>query len=568
MVVAAIGAALVAEFAEGALLLFLFSLGHGLEHLAMSRARSAVTALARLAPSRARIRGADGRERDADASEIVPGDLVVVRPGERIAADGEVVEGRSGVDQSPITGESMPVDKEPGMTVFAGTLNGDGALVVRATSPAADTVVARMVRLVSEAQASKSQAERAAERFTRIYVPCVLAMTAAAIVVPPLAGWLAWNEAFLRAMSMLIGASPCALAISTPAAVLAGLARAARGGVLVKGGVHLESLGVIRAVAVDKTGTITRGRPEVAEIRPLPGVDARELLKVAASVEAASSHPIARAIVDAARAQKIDVPTATDSVAVKGKGVEATVEGVRAGVGRPSLFANHPILAANGEVSALSDELASRAQTAMCVVHGTRALGAIGVSDRPRDEARTAVEALRTLGCEVVMLTGDNEATARAVAKEVGIVEVHAGLLPEEKIVRVKGLVESRGAAAMVGDGVNDAPALAAATVGIAMGRGGTDVALEAADVALMSDDLTRLAFAVELGRATRTMVRRNVIFSMGVVAGLIPLTLLGIVPLPIAVVCHEGSTVLVALHGLRLLSMRDAWRRPGAPRG
>jgi Cd2+/Zn2+-exporting ATPase len=336
----------------------------------------------------------------------------------------------------------------------------------------------------------------------------------------------------------------------------------------VKGGVHLESLGVIRAVAVDKTGTITRGRPEVAEIRPLPGVDARELLKVAASVEAASSHPIARAIVDAARAQKIDVPTATDSVAVKGKGVEATVEGVRAGVGRPSLFANHPILAANGEVSALSDELASRAQTAMCVVHGTRALGAIGVSDRPRDEARTAVEALRTLGCEVVMLTGDNEATARAVAKEVGIVEVHAGLLPEEKIVRVKGLVESRGAAAMVGDGVNDAPALAAATVGIAMGRGGTDVALEAADVALMSDDLTRLAFAVELGRATRTMVRRNVIFSMGVVAGLIPLTLLGIVPLPIAVVCHEGSTVLVALHGLRLLSMRDAWRRPGAPRG
>ena len=567
MVVAAIGAALVAEFAEGALLLFLFSLGHGLEHLAMSRARSAVTALARLAPTRARIRGADGRERDADAGEIVPGDLVVVRPGERIAADGEVVEGRSGVDQSPITGESMPVDKEPGAGVFAGTLNGDGALVVRATSPAADTVVARMVRLVSEAQASKSQAERAAERFTRIYVPCVLATTVAAIVVPPLAGWLAWNEAFLRAMSMLIGASPCALAISTPAAVLAGLARAARAGVLVKGGVHLESLGAIRAVAVDKTGTITRGRPEVAELRPLPGVDARELLRIAASVEAASSHPIARAIHDAARAQGIDIPPATDSVAVKGKGVEATVEGVRAGVGRPSLFVGHARLSADGAVSALSDELAARAQTAMCVVHGTRALGAIGVSDRPRDEARTAVAALRALGCEVVMLTGDNEATARAISREVGIDEVHAGLLPEEKIVRVKALVESRGAAAMVGDGVNDAPALAAATVGIAMGRGGTDVALEAADVALMSDDLTRLAFAVELGRATRTMVRRNVIFSMGVVAGLIPLTLLGVVPLPVAVVCHEGSTVLVALHGLRLLSMRDKWRHAAHPR-
>ncbi|MFM7052035.1 MAG: heavy metal translocating P-type ATPase [Planctomycetota bacterium] len=562
MVLAAVGAALVGEFAEGALLLFLFSLGHGLEHLALDRARSAVTALARLAPKRARVRRPDGSEHEIPAAQVAVGDVVVVRPGERIAADGTVSEGRSGVDQSPITGESMPVDKEPGSTVFAGTLNGDGALLVRATAKASDTLVARMVRLVSEAHATKSLAERAAEKFTRAYVPAVLVVTALAIVVPPLAGWYpaesAWRESFMRAMSMLIGASPCALAISTPAAVLAGLARAARGGVLVKGGMHLEALGIVRAVAVDKTGTVTRGRPELSAIACAEGVREEELLRVAASVEQASSHPIARAVVDAAEARGIAVPVAQDSAAIKGKGVEATVDGVRAGVGRASLFDGNPRLAADPRVEVLARGIEARAMTAMSVVHGSRALGAIGVSDRPRPESARAVAALHALGCEVVMLTGDNAATAKAVAGEVGITVVDAGLMPEQKIAHVKELVARHGAVAMVGDGVNDAPALAAATVGVAMGRGGTDVALEAADVALMSDDLSRLPFAIELGRATRAMVRQNVIFSMGVVAALIPLTLLGIVPLSVAVICHEGSTVLVALHGLRLLSRRD----------
>ena len=562
MVVAAIGAALVGEFVEGALLLFLFSLGHGLEHLAMSRARSAVEALARIAPKQARLRLADGSEREVPVEQVAVGDLVAVRPGERIAADGEVCEGRSGVDQSPITGESMPVDKAPGDGVFAGTLNGDGALLVRVTQLASESLVAQMVRLVAEAQASKSTAERAAERFTRIYVPCVLAATALAIVVPPIAGWLDWNEAFLRAMSMLIGASPCALAISTPAAVLAGLARAARGGVLVKGGAHLENLGLLRSIAVDKTGTITRGRPEVSAVSPMPGVGEEELLRVAASVESASDHPIARAVVAAAKARGIAVPPPVDAAAVKGRGVEATVDGVRAGVGRATLFAGHAVLAADPRVEELAAAIQARAMTAMSVVHGGRALGAIGVSDRARPEARQAVAALASLGCEVVMLTGDNAATARAISQEVGIARVEAGLMPEQKIGFVRELVARDGTAGMVGDGVNDAPALAAATVGIAMGHGGTDVALEAADVALMSDDLTRLAFAVDLGRATRTMIRQNVIFSMSVVVGLIPLTLFGLVPLSVAVICHEGSTVLVALHGLRLLSRRDGYER------
>jgi Cd2+/Zn2+-exporting ATPase len=562
MVVAAIGAALVGEFVEGALLLFLFSLGHGLEHLAMSRARSAVTALAKIAPKMARLRMADATEREVAVELVAIDDVIVVRPGERIAADGVIAEGRSAVDQSPITGESMPVDKEPGDGVFAGTLNGDGALVVRVTQLAGESLVAKMVRLVAEAQASKSTAERSAEQFTRVYVPCVLVATALAIVVPPLVFHKDWDQSFLRAMSMLIGASPCALAISTPAAVLAGLARAARGGVLVKGGVHLENLGLLRWIAVDKTGTITRGRPELSAITLMPGVSEEELLRIAASVESTSDHPIARAVVGAARARGIEIPQPKDSIAVKGKGVEAMVDGVRAGVGRATLFTAHADLACDPTLERMAEEIQARAMTAMSVVHGQRALGAIGVSDRARDEAKQAVDALRTLGCEVVMLTGDNSATAQRIAQEVGITRVEAGLMPEQKIGFIRELVAKSGAAGMVGDGVNDAPALAAATVGIAMGHGGTDVALEAADVALMSDDLTRLPFAVELGRATRTMIRQNVIFSMTVVVGLIPLTLFGLVPLSVAVICHEGSTVLVALHGLRLLSRRDRFAR------
>ncbi|MBI1302621.1 MAG: heavy metal translocating P-type ATPase [Phycisphaera sp.] len=565
MVVAAIGAALVGEFAEGALLLFLFSLGHGLESLALDRARSAVSALAGLAPKRARVRGADGVEREVPAEEVAIGDLVVVWPGERIPADGAIAEGRSAIDESPITGESMPVDKEQGASVFAGSLNGDGALVVRVTSLASDTLVARMVRLVAEAQATKSLAERAAERFTRVYVPCVLAATVLAVFVPPLAGWLPWDEAFRRAMSMLIGASPCALAISTPAAVLAGLARAARGGVLVKGGMHLEALGTLRAVAMDKTGTITRGKPVLAKALPAAGVSEEELLRVAAAVESASSHPIARAVVDAAIARGLSLPVVGNAVAVRGKGVEADVDGVRAGVGRASLFASDATRAAGDACEPLRAQLEAEAMTAMSVVRGGRALGAIGVRDTPRPEAAEAIAALARLGCEVTMLTGDNAATATAVAREVGVGTVRAGLLPQQKIDEVQALVARHGFVAMVGDGINDAPALAAATVGIAMGHGGTDVALEAADVALMADDLTRLPFAIDLGRATRAMIRQNVIFSMGVVAILIPLTLFGAVPLSIAVICHEGSTVLVALHGLRLLSRRDPYRRHGS---
>ncbi|RLS65158.1 MAG: heavy metal translocating P-type ATPase [Planctomycetota bacterium] len=556
MVAAALGAASLGNYAEGGLLLFLFATGHALEHYALGRARSAVAALSKLAPDRARLRK-DGTTTVVAASTLVIGDAIVVFPAERIAADGMVLEGATQVDQSPITGESMPVSKDVGDSVFAGTLNGDSQIVVRVTTAASETLVQRMVRLVADAQKSKSKAERSAEKFVRVYVPCVVATTLIAWILPPLVGWLDWNQSFLRAMSMLVGASPCALAISTPAAVLAGLARAARMGVLIKGGAHLEALGTIRAIAMDKTGTLTTGKPALAAVVTLDAVDESELLRFAAAVESASNHPIAQAVVAGARARNIEIPACSNASLIRGKGVEADVLGVRVVVGRPLLFATdgHPAL--HRSVFEAITTLEARALTVMVVVAGERTLGVLGVSDRPRAEARATVERLRAEGVRVVMLTGDNRATAQAIAKETSVEDFQSDLLPEHKIDSIRKLLATHQSVAMIGDGVNDAPALAAATVGIAMGRGGTDVALEAADVVLMSDDLLRIPDAIELGRAARSMVRQNVFIAMGVVFALIPLTLLGIVPLWLAVVFHEGSTVVVALNGLRLL----AWR-------
>ncbi len=561
MIAAALGAASLGEYAEGGLLLFLFATGHALEHFALGRARSAVAALSKLAPDRARRR-VQGTTSWVAASALEINDEILILPAERIAADGVVIEGATQVDQSPITGESMPVSKSSGDGVFAGTLNGDAQIVVRVTTTASETVVQRMVRLVAEAQKSKSRAERAAEKFVRAYVPCVVIATLLVWIASPLLGWLNWSDAFLRAMSMLVGASPCALAISTPAAVLAGLARAARMGVLIKGGAHLEALGTIRAIAMDKTGTLTTGKPALAATVPLGDCNEQRLLALASAVEIASSHPIAQAVVAGARNRNIKIPACENAELVRGKGVKATVEGQSVLVGRPLLFGvdGHPAL--RREVFDAINALEARALTCMIVVANDQTLGVLGVTDCARPEARDAVARLRTEGVEVAMLTGDNRATALAIAQATGVEEIESDLLPEQKIESVRRMLAKYRAVAMIGDGVNDAPALAAATVGIAMGRAGTDVALEAADVVLMSDELLRLPDAIALGRATRTMIRQNVLIAMSVVFALIPLTILGIVPLWLAVVCHEGSTVLVALNGLRLL----AWRPRIAP--
>ncbi|MFM8784052.1 MAG: heavy metal translocating P-type ATPase [Phycisphaerales bacterium] len=565
MAVAAIGAAAIGGYAEGAMLLVLFSLGHGLEHYAMGQARKAIRALGRLTPTSAWVRRAE-RFEEVPVGIVAVGDIVRVRPGERVPMDGTVVAGSGAIDQSPITGESVPVEKAPGDDAFAGTLNGDGLLEVRVGRLAADSTVSRMIRLVEEAQGQKSTTQRYAERFTRVYVPCVVGATVLMWTVPPAFGWLPWQEAFLRAMTLLVGASPCALAISTPAAVLAGVARAARAGILIKGGAHLETLGAIRAFAMDKTGTLTVGRPAVREVVALGGHAESDVLALAAALEEHSTHPLAHAVVAAARARGVTFDRASDAQALRGKGMSGTVGGCDVRLGALRLFNGRDgAPRATPEAEAAVHRLESHACTAMLVSRDGAFVGAVGLIDGPRPEAKAAISALHALGVRpIVRLTGDNQAVGDAVGGLVGVDEVRASLMPEMKIEAVRGLLGSHGSVAMVGDGVNDAPALAAATVGIAMGKSGTDVALEAADVALMSDDLMRLPFAVGISRASRAIVRQNVTISMGMVFILIPLAVAGAIPVWLAVIMHEGSTVAVVLNSLRLLGSRAA----GAPAG
>ncbi len=554
MIVAAIGAAIIGEVAEGGLLLVLFATGHALEEHAMGSARSAIKALGQIAPRSARLRR-EGIEREVPVGELVVGDEVVVRPGERLPADGAVVEGSSDVDQSPITGESVPVAKSPGDPVFAGTLNGDGGLVIGVRKLASESTMARMARMVAEAEGQKAPTQRLAERFTRIYVPCVVVAVIVVAVLPPRLGWLTASEAFLRAMTLLVGASPCALGLSTPATMLAAIARAARNGVLIKGGSSLERLATVKAVAMDKTGTITTGKPSVIEVVPLDGATAEELLSLAASVETLSTHPLAFAVLAEAARRGIRPAGAVQATLKKGKGVAANVDGKRVIVASPRAFDEGEGPRATDALRREAARLEALARTVVVVTCDDRFVGLLGLQDRPRREAKEAFAALRSSGVDaVVMLTGDNRSVAEVIGREVGVDEIEAELLPEHKIDRVKAMQAKHGSIAMVGDGVNDAPALASADVGIAMGAGGTDVALEAADVALMNDDLRKLAFAIGLSHAARRIVIQNIVISMGVVVLLAALATLGAVPMPIAVIMHEGSTVVVVLNALRLL--------------
>jgi Cd2+/Zn2+-exporting ATPase len=557
MVVAAGGAAVLGEWAEGALLLFLFSLGHSLEHYAMGKARNAIRALGEITPKSARVRR-NGRELELAVEELIRGDLVIVRPGERIPIDGEIVEGHSAVDQSPITGESVPVDKAKEDLVFAGSVNGDGALIIKVTKLAKDTTLARVIQMVEEAQTQKSPTQRFTEKFERLFVPAVLAGVVLVIVVPPLVGLLDFGDAFLRAMTILVAASPCALAIATPSAILSGVAQAARNGVLVKGGVHLENLGRLDAMAFDKTGTITAGKPEVTDIIPLDGTDETKLLQFAAAVESQSGHPLAQAVTNLARQRNLNLPEVREVQSITGQGVNAKVKGQVVKIGNLKLFNKteaHDVLE---QVSQRVAALEAAGKTTMLVMADGRFLGILALADQPRPEAKSTLAKLRAIGIEkTIMITGDNERVAAAIAKEVGIAEYRADLLPDDKVKAIQALKEKYGEVAMVGDGVNDAPAMAASTVGIAMGSAGTDVALETADVALMADKLSNLPFALSLSRQTRRIIRQNLVISLGIIAFLIPTALLGVVSIGIAIVFHEGSTLAVVANALRLLRFK-----------
>ncbi len=553
MIVAAAGAAALGAWEEGALLLFLFSLGHALEHMAMDRARKAIEALAELAPKTAMVQR-DGKEIEVPVESLQRGDRVIVKPGQRIPADGQVASGNSAVDQSPVTGESMPVDKQPGDKVFAGTINGEGALVVEVTKLAQESTLARMVKMVAEAQVQKSPTQRFTDRFEKIFVPVVLVGAVLLIALPPLFGF-PFAESFYRAMAVLVAASPCALAIATPSAVLSGIARAARGGVLIKGGVHLENLGVLTAIAFDKTGTLTVGKPKVTDVVAVSG-DETSLLTIAAAVESRSAHPLAQAVVTEAKSRGLSWGEAGEVEAVTGKGLRAQFDGKKIAIGNVKMFEGESV---PDVVRQHAERLQTEGKTIMLIQADGQFLGVVALADTPREGVKQVLERLHQIGIrKTIMLTGDNEGVARAIANAVGLDEVKAGLMPEDKVKAMEELGQRYGQVAMIGDGVNDAPAMARATVGIAMGGAGTDVALETADVALMADDLSKLPFAVALSRASKRIIRQNLYVSLGVVALLIPATLFGWAGIGIAVLVHEGSTVVVVVNALRLLGYTE----------
>jgi Cd2+/Zn2+-exporting ATPase len=555
MVMAAIGAAILGDFAEGALLLFLFSLGHALEERALDRARAAVRALAELAPKTALVRR-NGAEIEMPVEQLELEDVVIIRPGVRVPVDGTILSGQSGVDQSPVTGESLPVDKGTGDKVYAGSINGEGALEAQVTRLAKDSTLARVMKMVEEAQTQKSPTQQLIERFERWFVPSVLVVDVLLILVPPLFG-VPFQESFLRAMTLLVATSPCALALGTPAAVLAGVAQAARNGVLVKGGAHLEALGRLKAIAFDKTGTLTHGRPEVTDVIVYKG-DTSQLLSLAAALESRSAHPLAQAVVRAAQSRGLSLPEVGEVESITGRGLRSTLDSQPVLTGSLAFMEESGVGIPESQRNPL-EELQVQGKTAILVARNSKLSGVLGLSDTLRPDAVESIAALKRIGVgETILLTGDNARVAATIARQAGVADFRAGLMPEDKAEAMHSLEQTYGEVAMVGDGVNDAPALANASVGIAMGGAGTDVALETADVALMGDDLSKLSFAVGLGRASRTIIRQNLAISLGVIAVLVVASLAGWAAIGVAIVIHEGSTLAVVANALRLLAYHE----------
>jgi len=553
MVIAVAGAVGIGEWFEAATVTFLFALSLLLESWSVGRARRAIAQLLDLAPPVVRLKLASGDEKEVPADEAPVGSRFIVKPGERIALDGRILVGVSAINQAPITGESVPVSKEPGAEIFAGTINGEGALEVESTKAAEDTTLARIIRLIEEAHSRRARAEQWVEKFARIYTPAVIVLAIAVFLLPPLLFGGVWDDWFYRALVLLVIACPCALVISTPVSIVSALAASARQGVLIKGGTYIEQPAHLKAIAFDKTGTLTRGEPAVVGVVPLNGHTEGELLERAAALEARSTHPLAQAILDYAGQIDVDARPAEGAQVLPGKGVTGLFRGEEFWLG------SHRYLLERGqetpEVSDRAEALEREGRTVVVIGNETHVCGLIAVADTVRPGARGVIEALRERGiAHLIMLTGDNRATGEAIAREVGIDEVRAELLPEDKVAAVEKLVSKYGTVAMVGDGVNDAPAMARASFGIAMGAMGSDAAIETADIALMTDDLAKLPWLVGHSKRTLAIIRENIVFSLGVKAVFVVLTFAGFATLWGAIAADVGASLLVVANALRLL--------------
>lgn len=550
MIVAAIGAACIGYWAEGAMLIFIFSFSGALETFTMNRSSRDISALMELKPESA-VLYKNGVEQIVPIETLQQGDIIIVKPGERISADGVVHEGSSAVNQAAITGESIPVDKAAGDEVFAGTLNGQGALLIEVTNSNESTLFSKIIRMVQEAQSEMPKSQLFIERFERIYARSIILVTLMLIVAPPyLLGWT-WNDTFYKAMVFLVVASPCALVASIMPAMLSAISNSARKGLLFKGGVHLDNLANVQLVAFDKTGTLTYGKPVVTDLIPYQNLNENELLQSTASIESLSTHPIAKAIVLAAEEKSLVLERPTEFQAANGWGVQGRLSGEEWKVGKPS-FADEAGM--NGQIRMDVERLRQQGKTVILIQNSRGIAGVMALQDSIRPGVKQMIAKLKNMGIETALLTGDQELTAEAIAKEAGVDIVFAELLPEDKLTIVKRLQADGKRVAMVGDGINDAPALATASVGIAMGVAGSDAALETADLVLMNDDLERIKDGILLGRRLKAIVKQNIIFAVTVIILLISSNFITGISLPFGVVGHEGSTILVILNGLRLL--------------
>lgn len=560
MIIAVIGAAFIGEWGEGATVVILFAISEALETYSMDKARQSIRTLMDIAPREALIRRGN-QELMVEVEDIQLGDIMIVKPGQKIAMDGTVDKGLSSVNQAAITGESVPVSKTKGDEVFAGTINEEGVLEIKVTKRVEDTTIAKIIHLVEEAQAERAPSQAFVDRFAKYYTPIIIVVAFGAAVVPPLFFGADWSEWIYQGLAVLVVGCPCALVISTPVAIVTAIGNAAKNGVLIKGGIHLEEMGGIKALAFDKTGTLTKGSPAVTDFIPSPGTDSKQLLSAVAALENGSRHPLASAIMKKAEQEGLDYQNieVEDFASITGKGIKGKIGGETCYVGSPNLFDE---VLQNGipeELRTVILDLQNQGKTVMAAGTPAGIMGVIAVADVLRENSRDVIQKLHALGIEkTIMLTGDNLGTAKAIGVQAGVTDIKAELLPADKLSYIKDLREKYKRAGMVGDGVNDAPALAASTVGIAMGGAGTDTALETADIALMADDLGKLPFTVKLSRKAMTIIKQNITFSLGIKLVALLLVIPGWLTLWIAIFADMGATLIVTLNGLRLLRIRD----------